>query len=173
MRLIGVLLLLVLAFPAIAQPRAYHFENDIVPLLSRYQCNSSGCHGKAEGQNGFKLSVFGFDPAADHTSLVSESRGRRVLPSAPEASLLLRKVSGQAAHGGGARIRAGTIAYETLRGWMAAGMPFGAADAPHVQALRVEPAERQLDPHGTQQLRVLATWSDGRRIDVTAHARFQ
>ena len=75
---------------AAEETRSYHFANDIVPLLSRYQCNSSGCHGKAEGQNGFKLSVFGFDPAADYASLVTESRGRRVLPSAPEASLLLR-----------------------------------------------------------------------------------
>jgi hypothetical protein len=156
-----------------AEARSYHFVNDVMPLLSRYHCNSSGCHGKAEGQNGFKLSVFGFDPAADLASLVKESRGRRVLPSAPEASLLLRKMSGQAAHGGGARIRAGTAEYETIRGWMADGMPFGAADAPHVESIRVEPAERQLDPRGTQQLRVLARWSDGRVVDVTAHARFQ
>jgi hypothetical protein len=156
-----------------SRPRDYHFTNDIVPLLSRFHCNSSGCHGKAEGQNGFKLSVFGFDPAADYASLVSESRGRRVLPSAPESSLLLRKMSGQTAHGGGARIRAGTSEYETIHGWMAAGMPKGAADAPHVESVRVEPSERQLDPHGTQQLRVMARYSDGRIVDVTAHARFQ
>jgi hypothetical protein len=158
---------------AAEEARSYHFVNDIVPLLSRYQCNSSGCHGKAEGQNGFRLSIFGFDPAADYASLVTESRGRRVLPSAPEASLLLRKMSGQAAHGGGARIRAGTVAYEAIRGWMAAGMPFGSSDAPHVQTIRVQPTERQLAPHGTQQLRVLAHWSDGRVVDVTTLARFQ
>ncbi len=167
------LALLVPSACAAEETRSYHFVNDIVPLLSRYQCNSSGCHGKAEGQNGFKLSVFGFDPPADYASLVKESRGRRVLPSAPEASLLLRKMSGQAAHGGGARIRAGTVAYETIRGWVAAGMPFGAADAPHVESVRVEPAERQLTPHGARQLRVLARWSDGRVGDVTALARFQ
>ena len=65
-----------------ARPRALHFENDIEPLLSRFGCNSSGCHGSAQGQNGFKLSVFGFDPAADHAALVKESRGRRILPAA-------------------------------------------------------------------------------------------
>jgi hypothetical protein len=156
-----------------ATPRTYHFVNDIVPLLSRFGCNSSGCHGKAEGQNGFKLSVFGFDPAADRASLVSESRGRRVLPSAPEASLLLRKMSGQVAHGGGARIRAHTPEYETIRGWIAAGMPFGAADAPVVQSVRVEPSERLLEARATQQLRVMARYTDGRVVDVTAHARFQ
>src|SRR6516225_5325853 len=46
--------------------RRFNFENDIVPVLSKLGCNASACHGKAEGQNGFKLSVFGFDPAADH-----------------------------------------------------------------------------------------------------------
>src|SRR5204862_7877605 len=86
------------------QPRRFDFENDIEPLFSRFSCNSSGCHGNAGGQNGFKLSVFGFDPGADHTALVKESRGRRVLASAPDSSLLLLKASGGIAHGGGIRI---------------------------------------------------------------------
>ena len=64
-------------------PRTYHFENDIVPLLSKFGCNSGGCHGKAEGQNGFKLSVFGFDPPADRVALIKEGRGRRVFPPVP------------------------------------------------------------------------------------------
>src|SRR5439155_5615462 len=38
-------------------PRRFNFENQIVPVLSKLGCNSGGCHGKAEGQNGFKLSV--------------------------------------------------------------------------------------------------------------------
>ena len=60
------------------EQRPVHFANDVVPILSRFGCNSSGCHGKAEGQNGFKLSVFGFDPEADHRALTMEGRGRRV-----------------------------------------------------------------------------------------------
>jgi hypothetical protein len=71
------------------QPREFHFERDIVPILSRYGCNAAGCHGKAEGQNGFKLSVFGFDPRADHVALLQESRGRRVSLTHPDDSLLL------------------------------------------------------------------------------------
>src|SRR4051794_37518394 len=93
-----------LALPAYAEeqtkPRSFHFENDITPLLNRYGCNSAGCHGNAEGQNGFKLSVFGFDPAFDYDALVKEARGRRVLASAPEASLVLAKASGAMPHGG-------------------------------------------------------------------------
>jgi hypothetical protein len=59
-----------------------YFANDVMPIFSKYGCNGGGCHGKASGQNGFKLSVFGFDPEADYNSLVKEARGRRVFPAA-------------------------------------------------------------------------------------------
>ncbi len=154
-------------------PQQFHFENDIEPLLSRFGCNASGCHGNAEGQNGFKLSVFGFDPAADYAALVKEGRGRRVLPAAPEHSLLLTKASGTTAHGGGVRIGRDTVEYRTLRDWIAAGVPIGDPQAPRVIRIRVEPAERLLDPKAAQQLRVVATYGDGREADVTAHAKFQ
>src|SRR5262245_1356424 len=173
-RLVVACFLLLTATLRAADPaRPVHFENDIEPLLSRYNCNSSGCHGKAEGQNGFKLSVFGYDPAADRAALVKEDRGRRIFPAAPEQSLLLRKISGQVAHGGGIRIRAGTEDYLTIRKWVAAGAPFGDPNAPHVAALRIEPEEKILAMHSGQQLRVVAKFSDGRETDVTRHAKFQ
>src|SRR5262249_14184125 len=102
-----------------------------------------------------------------------EAGGRRVLPAAPDFSLLLLKVSGAVPHGGGVRIPRGTTEYETLRAWVAAGTPFGDASAPRVESIRVEPHERQLAMKGQQQLRVIARFSDGREGDVTAHARFQ
>jgi hypothetical protein len=153
--------------------RTYHFENDIIPLFSRFGCNSSGCHGKAEGQNGFKLSVFGFDPPADYAALTKESRGRRVFPAAPEHSLLLRKISGGVPHGGGVRLPRGTAGYETLRGWIAAGLPYGAASAPRVESIRVQPHQRRLAMSGRQQLRVVARYTDGHETDVTRFAKFQ
>ncbi|HWG44677.1 MAG TPA: DUF1549 and DUF1553 domain-containing protein [Gemmataceae bacterium] len=156
-----------------AKPRRLNFENDIEPILSRFGCNSSGCHGKAEGQNGFKLSVFGFDAPADFAALTKESRGRRVFPAAPEQSLLLRKMTGQMPHGGGARIAANSSDYDTIRAWIAAGMPVGSPSDPSVASIRVEPRERILAPRGRQQLRVVARYSDGREVDVTAHAKFQ
>jgi hypothetical protein len=156
-----------------ATVRRFNFENDIEPILSRFGCNSSGCHGKAEGQNGFKLSVFGFDPAADHAALIKESRGRRVFPAAAEQSLLLRKMTGQMPHGGGARIAAASSDYETVRAWIAAGTPFGSPTDPTVASIRVEPRERVLALRGRQQLRVIARYTDGREVDVTAHAKFQ
>src|SRR5260370_4431588 len=119
MRLAGLSLALVFTVPAAARPRAYHFENDIEPLLSRYGCNTSGCHGKAEGQNGFKLSVFGFDLAADYAALTQEGRGRRVLPAVPERSLLLAKASGGVPHAGGVRIFRSSDEDRTLPAWSA------------------------------------------------------
>jgi hypothetical protein len=154
-------------------PRRFHFENDIEPLFGRFGCNSSGCHGKAEGQNGFKLSVFGFDPQADYAALVNEGRGRRLFPAAPDRSLLLLKASGRVPHGGGIRIAVGSDAYETIRGWIAAGAPVGRPDEPTIERIRVEPAERVLDMHAGQQLRVIARYTDGREADVTHNARFQ
>ncbi len=154
-------------------PRRFNFENDIVPLLSRHGCNSSGCHGKAEGQNGFKLSVFGFDPRADYDALAKESRGRRVFPAAPDRSLLLRKISGADPHGGGVRITRGTRAYETLQGWIAAGLPQGDDSDPRVVSIELTPRERVMAMNAAQQLRVVATYSDGSAEDVTALAKFQ
>ncbi|MFQ5732416.1 MAG: DUF1549 domain-containing protein [Planctomycetaceae bacterium] len=155
------------------KPRRYHFENDIVPILSKFGCNAGGCHGKAEGQNGFKLSVFGYDPPADWKALVSESRGRRVNAAAPRRSLLLLKAAGGIPHGGGVRIRRNSGEYRTLAGWMAAGMPLGDANAPRVVSVEVTPRERQLAMNASQQMRVTATYSDGRKVDVTRYARFQ
>jgi len=150
-----------------------HFEHDVVPILSRYSCNFSGCHGKAEGQNGFKLSVFGFDAQADYDALTKEGRGRRVSPASPDASLLLQKAAGLVPHGGGPRIDADSREFAVLRDWIAEGARFGDPDAPHVVAIRMTPHEELLQPGATQQLRVTARYSDDREVDVTGLARFQ
>ena len=154
-------------------PRSYNFERDIVPLMSRFACNASGCHGKAEGQNGFKLSVFGFDPMADYVALTREGRGRRVVPTLPASSLLLTKASGGVPHGGGVRIRRGSGDYRRLHDWIAGGMPFGNDNDPKVVSIELTPGERQVDMKSRHQLRVVATFSDGRTADVTGHAKFQ
>src|SRR5262249_53479560 len=105
--------------------RPWHFANDISPLLTRYGCNGGGCHGKASGQNGFKLSLFGYEPAFDYDAIVHEGHGRRVFPAAPERSLLLLKPTGQVPHGGGRLFELDSEAHETLRLWIAQGMPQG------------------------------------------------
>jgi len=153
--------------------RAINFENDIVPLLTRYACNSSGCHGKAEGQNGFKLSVFGFDAQADYDALTKETRGRRVFPASAEHSLLLQKATGTVPHGGGARMVVGGREYELIRAWIAAGVPFGSDSDPRVASIQLTPRERRLPMQARQRLRVTARYTDGREVDVTALTKFQ
>lgn len=168
------LLLLAAPTPALAaEPSSLHFENDILPILGRHGCNSSGCHGKAEGQGGFKLSVFGSDPDADFAALTKEGRGRRVFPAKPEESLLLRKGSGRTAHGGGTKLVYGSPDYQMVCDWIAVGMPIGSPDAPRVIALRVEPGERVMAVKSEVALKVYAQYSDGSEKDVTRHARFQ
>ena len=170
--LFGLIAGIVCAAPVAAAPNP-HFENDILPILGRYGCNSSGCHGKAEGQGGFKLSVFAFDPDADYAGLVKEARGRRLNPTAPDESLFLRKASGTTPHGGGTRLKTDSKDYGTLRNWIAAGMPVGDPDAPKLLSIRVEPTERVLGTKASQTLQVLAKFSDGREVDVSEHSRFQ
>jgi len=150
-----------------------HFTNDVAPLFSKYGCNSGGCHGKSSGQNGFRLSVFGFDPEADYDALVKEARGRRVFPAAPEHSLLLLKPTGKTAHGGGRRIDSDSHDYLLLHEWIKQGMPTGAAGAPRLTGLRVHPSERVLGLGADQQILVTAFFSDGSERDVTTAASYR
>jgi len=78
-----------------AKPQPVSFTNDVVPVFTRNHCNAGGCHAKASGQNGFQLSLLGYEPASDYDNIVRYSRGRRVSPSAPENSMLLMKASGE------------------------------------------------------------------------------
>ena len=146
---------------------AVDFTHDVMPLLSRFGCNASACHGKAEGQNGFKLSIFGTDPKLDHEAIVKQSRGRRIMASAPEESLLLRKASAEVPHAGGRRMKAGSREYGVLREWILGGSPYSISDKSEVTKVRVEPAEGIMGFHQTQPLHVLATFSDGSERDVT------
>jgi hypothetical protein len=153
--------------------RPLNFENDIIPILTRHGCNTSGCHGKAEGQNGFKLSVFGFDPKADHFAITAEARGRRVFPAAPERSLLLLKADGGLPHGGGIRLTPDRPEHAVLRRWIAAGAPIGSTSDPRIIAIRLHPQQAQLAMGSKQPLSVTATFSDGYEKDVTELATYQ
>ncbi|MFO0927310.1 MAG: DUF1549 domain-containing protein [Gemmataceae bacterium] len=170
---LALLAVALLSHPVAADDRPLHFANDIAPLLTRYGCNAGGCHGKASGQNGFKLSLFGFDADFDYNALVREARGRRLFPAAPTHSLLLTKATGQVAHGGGKRIALDSEAYDTLLRWVRQGAPRGSADAPTIRRLEVVPTARVLDRHGRQQLAVRAHGTDGSVRDVTRQTQFQ
>ena len=151
---------------------AINFEVDIIPLLTKLGCNGGGCHGKQSGQNGFKLSVFGFDPKADFDAIVKEGRGRRVFPGAIVNSLIYTKAIGTTAHGGGQRTTPETQDAELLREWILQGMPWGEDGTARVTAITVEPEIRVMQPRSLQQLRVTATYEDGRKRDVTRASAF-
>jgi hypothetical protein len=155
------------------RPVPVSFSNDVITVLTKATCNTGGCHGKAEGQNGFKLSVFGFDPRADHQALVMESRGRRLFPMAPDQSLLLLKATAQVPHGGGKKIERDGLRYQRLRRWIAEGASFDEAQVSPIVGIEVEPTERVLGLRGTQQLRVTAIEATGRRRCVTTEAEYQ
>lgn len=154
-------------------PPAPSFLHDIEPILTRYGCNSGGCHGKLAGQNGFRLSLRGFAPEWDYDWVARESRGRRLNFAAPEYSLLLRKANGELPHGGGQRFETGSQAYRTLLRWIRAGAPGPRADEPTLVRLQITPERVVLRPEGQQPLAVEATYSDGSTRDVTWLVRFE
>ncbi len=115
-----------LKITGIKKPVPVSFANEIIPIFTKSGCNSGGCHGKAEGQNGFKLSIFGFDPEADYTAITKQGRGRRIRVVHPRFSLLLRKGTSETPHGGGRKFDKGSYAYRRLKRWIGEGARFEA-----------------------------------------------
>ncbi len=150
-----------------------NFANQIVPIFTKNGCNAGGCHGKASGQNGFKLSLLGFEPSEDYEHLTKEARGRRIFPAAPDRSLLVQKATAALPHGGGKRLDADSDDYKLLVRWISQGMPFGQATDPRVDGIEVYPKERTMPLEGEQQLVVLAHYTDGSMEDVTRSALFE
>src|SRR5438552_13346136 len=54
------------------------FTTQVAPVFSKYGCNSTNCHGALNGQSGFKLSLFGYDPDLDYDAVMHSSGGRRI-----------------------------------------------------------------------------------------------
>ncbi|MES2792471.1 MAG: DUF1549 and DUF1553 domain-containing protein [Planctomycetota bacterium] len=161
-----------LEITGLLHPVPVSFQHEVLPILTKAGCNMGGCHGKAEGQNGFKLSVFGFDTGADHLALVQESRGRRLNLTAPEQSLLLQKGAAILPHGGGRKLEVGDARYRRLLRWIREGANYTAPEESAVVSIEVEPAERILAPNDFQQLRVTAVDAAGRRYCVTSESEF-
>jgi hypothetical protein len=157
----------------VAAEQPLNFERHIQPILTRYGCNSGGCHGKAGGQNGFALSLLGFETHDDYQRLVNEDRGRRIMATLPDRSLLLRKPSGKVPHLGGIRIQEDSTSYRVLRRWITQAMPFGRPDEPQVVRIEVVPSLRRLPLRGEQQLAIIAHNSDGSTEDVTRLTQFE
>jgi Protein of unknown function (DUF1549)/Protein of unknown function (DUF1553) len=150
-----------------------NFPNQIVPIFTKLGCNSGGCHGKASGQNGFKLSLLGFEPSEDYEHLVKEGRGRRLFPASPDKSLLLLKPIGEVPHGGGTRLEVDSHSYRLMRRWILQGMPYGSDADPTVARIEVFPSQRTMPQNGAQQLLVIAHYTNGAMEDVTGTVKFE
>lgn len=150
-----------------------NFPNQIVPIFTKTGCNAGGCHGKSSGQNGFKLSLLGFEPAEDYEHLLKEARGRRLFPAAPDRSLLLLKATATVPHGGGKRLSTTSDDYTLLLRWIEQGMPYGSTNDPQLASIEVVPPIRTMTRNSEQQLLVLAKYTDGSMQDVTRSALFE
>lgn len=150
-----------------------NFPNQVVPVFTKLGCNSGGCHGKASGQNGFKMSLLGFEPELDYTTLVKEGRGRRLMPASPDSSLFLLKATGTMPHGGGKKLEKDSDEYKVIRRWIAAGMPYGTETDPTVTKISVYPEHRILTRNNKQQFAVYAHYSDGSMEDITRRAQYE
>ena len=153
-------------------PVPVSFSFEVLPLLTKGRCNSGGCHGKAEGQNGFKLSLFGFDAQSDHDALLKEGKGRRVSLTDPKTSLLLLKGTATVPHGGGRKIEPGSAGDQRLRRWIEAGAEFSVPNERQIVSIEVEPAQVVIAASGSQQLRVTAIDDAGGKRCATVEADY-
>lgn len=160
---------------AAAEDRPISFRLDVMPVFMKSSCNNGSCHGAARGKDGFRLSLFGFDPEGDYHRLTREISGRRINLAVPEASLMIEKSVGAVPHTGGKRFEMDSEYSQTLLRWLQGGALNDAdpAKVPTVVSVELYPKDAVLDGEGaTQQLTVRAKYSDGTDRDVTSLAYF-
>lgn len=161
-----------IAVEAMDKPFEWSFRNHVQPVLAKNGCSAGACHGAAAGQNGFKLSLRGYDDEGDFLTLTRAAIGRRVVPSDPARSLMLLKPTTAVPHKGGKRFDVDSVDYRILSGWIASGAPGPKPDDPRIVRTELLPSHVILDPNSTQQLIVLAHFSDGHTEDVTRWAKY-
>ena len=150
------------------------FNADVMPVLTKIGCNGGSCHGALNGQNGFKLSLFGYEPAEDYEMIVHKHDGRRVNLKEPEKSLILLKPAFQVPHGGGQVLQKDSPEFRALLTWLKDGARRDPENEKRIVALRVMPPQSVLlGKDARRQLLVTAQYSDGTERDITRTAKFQ
>jgi hypothetical protein len=156
---------------AAERPISWHL--DVMPVWARTGCNTGSCHGAARGKDGFRLSLFGFDPRGDYYRATREIGVRRINLGNPKASLLLEKSAGQVPHTGGKRFGPETEYYATVLKWLEAGAQDDAGTPPNVVRLDIFPPQAVLEgEEAAQQFIARAVYSDGTDRDVTSLTTF-
>ncbi len=154
----------------VEEPLVVDFVQDVMPVLSKLGCNAGTCHGSKDGKNGFKLSLRGYDPLTDWRGFTDDLAARRINRASSEDSLMLLKATGSVPHGGGQVIPSGSIYFDMIRTWIADGAALDRS-SPRVTAIELSPLNPVVARENMQQqMRVLATYADGRVRDVTAEA---
>jgi hypothetical protein len=150
------------------KPQPISFRHQFIAALNVGGCNSGACHGTPSGKNGFKLSLRGYDPAADYLQLTRDVLGRRTTKLGPNSSLILKKALGKVSHEGGMRFPANSEPAQVFKGWLKEGLKDDPAKLPGIKKVEILPGGRVLNSPGRwQQLAVLAHFTDGSVRDVT------
>ena len=148
------------------------FRNQVQPVLSKAGCNAGACHGAAAGQNGFRLSLRGYDDEGDHLALTRQALGRRINLEEPARSLVLLKATGAVPHKGGKRFETGSREYQIIADWIASGAQGLKPGEAVLERLEVLPKQVVLGNREEQQFSVRAHFTDGRTEDVTRWAKY-
>ena len=144
------------------------FKLDVMPVFMKAGCNAGSCHGSSRGKDGFRLSLFGFDPDGDYFRLTREQVGRRINLALPEESLVVQKALGAVQHTGGVRFRTNSPLYQTVAGWLAAGAPADPPALARLTVIEIFPKSAVLEgTNAAQHFLVCARYSDGAQRDVT------
>ncbi len=164
----------VLGIPVVAESttpdKPVSYVHDVMPVISRLGCNQGTCHGSKDGKEGFKLSLRGYDPVYDVRAWTDDLKARRINLASPDNSLMLLKATGAVPHVGGQPTTAGSKYYQILRRWIAEGAQLD-LDGVRVTGISLEPENPVVQTIGArQQMRVIATYSDGTTGDVTAES---
>ena len=146
------------------------FIRDVNPVLSRVGCNSGTCHGAQAGKGGLKLSLRGYDPIFDVRALADDLAARRINPASPTGSLIMAKPLGLVPHVGGKLFESGDNHALVIRQWITEGAKVDIANT-KVARIELSPLNPIAPmPGAIQQLRVVATYPDGKTRDVTREA---
>lgn len=150
------------------KPDPVSFRRELIAAMNVGGCNAGACHGTPSGKNGFKLSLRGFDPAADYLQLTRDVLGRRGSSEDPDSALMLQKGLGRIPHEGGQRYHPQAETTRVTRTWLAEGMKDDAPTLAPLKSIDVFPGARIFRaPAAWQQLSVKANFADGSSRDVT------
>ncbi len=153
-------------------PADWTFRNHVQPVLAKFGCSSGACHGAAAGQNGFKVSLRGYDDQGDFLALTRHTLGRRISPAEPAKSLLVTKPTGAVPHKGGIKFDTESLEYKVLSEWIANGTPGPKQEDARIERIEMVPNHVILKPGEEQQILVRAYFNDGRVEDVTRWTKY-